>query len=177
MKVPHWFTLACGLLLFNALLIISSVISRHAVADPPSIESAKPPELTLDKPSPNDPPGLSEVPSLDELPISQKAPSVLRLEDFERVFKQQSPTTDALLAPLDDTKDEANIDSQFIAQSYFESLRLRLQTANQLTEAASGLIEEAAMQAHRGEIGKSRELLGMATQLREMAAKLLVAKQ
>jgi len=115
---------------------------------------------------------LPAVPSLDSQPTG---PGVLRLDDFKQVFNSLPESPD-LLTPLDEMlKETPDRIPEQLSHSFFEGMKLRLQTAEHLTQSTLGLVEEAAIRYQGGDVQRAQELLGMATQLREMTAKLLVS--
>lgn len=117
---------------------------------------------------------LPPVPSLDNQPAGR---GLLHLDDFKQVFDSM-PESSELLAPLDEMLKETpeRIPKQ-LSQSFFDGMKSRLQTVEHLNQSMMGLVEEASILYQRGEIEKAQQLLGMATQLREMTAKLLVTRQ
>jgi hypothetical protein len=191
-QVPKWFVIGCSLVLLDFVLVLSTVVVRHATAGPPSNstdevvdKSSALPAVeqttgsTAESPSPN--PALSsteapsltpmpEVPSIDSLPPAGTIPpttsSILNLDDFKRVFP-----SDAAALSVD-----IQSPSQQLTQGFFEGLELRLESVGNLNEAAKGLIREASILFQRGEINEARNLLGKAAQLRELAAQLLVTR-
>ncbi len=83
-----------------------------------------------------------------------------------------------LLSPLDAvTKDLGARASDQLSHSFFEAVKLRLNTAEHLNQSAIGLVDEAAILYQQGDIAEAKKLLGLATQLREMTARLLVTHQ
>ncbi len=188
MKVPSWFVIGCGLLALNLILVIGGTLSRHASAEPPddgqtvrepqpatdvagqpdtgSLQPTLPSEPTLELPT---------VPSLES--NSPLPPSVVSLDEVRNAVGELRPPTD-LLAPLDAMMDSTPSPvSEQLSHSFFESMKLRLKTVEHLNKSTIGLVEEAAILYQRGEIVEARKLLGLATQLRETTAELLVRHQ
>ncbi len=123
---------------------------------------------------------LPEVPSLEDLPAAANAAtsSILGVEDFKRVFAEQSTEAESVRPPHElPTQLEDAESLEQLSQNYFEALQLRLKSVTHLNQASQGLVAEAKVLFHRGEIREAKELLGMAIQLRETAAKLLVTRQ
>lgn len=186
--------------MLNAVIVLGGALTRHAAAEPPYSPANA--ELALELPSiaeetdsraaskdnavseqnasfPNKSAGtepttslLPEVPSLEDLPPAthEPGPNILGIEDFKRVFSESSPVVESL------TNSNPAMSEQ-LSQSYFEALQLRLNSVKHFNKASQGLVAEASILFHRGEIREAQELLGMATKLREMAAKLLVTRQ
>lgn len=203
MKVPNWFAIGCVVAGLNALLLFTSVFMRHATAQAqsPSTTNASDPLGKLDSENETDeqivapeekgqiplaelatptisgnPSGESSLP-LTELPAvpslgesvvgsspSMGGPNVLGPEDFLKVFQKENGSPNSPEA-LD------------LSQGYFEALKLRLETVGHLNQSAQGLVNEASILYQRGQIREARDLIGKATQLRELAAQLLVTRQ
>ena len=124
----------------------------------PSLENA-----TLNSPSLNSP--------------SLGSPSIVSLEEIRNAVGELQTPTD-LLAPLDAMmKNSAAPVSEQLSHSFFESMKLRLKTVKHLNQSAAGLVDEAAILYQRGEVAEAQKLLGVATQLRETTARLLVTHQ
>ena len=204
MKVPNWFVVGCGLLALNLILVLGGTVSRHASAKAPlpqtaelttdnplKISDQEPPaavasEVTAERATEdggnvlapaNDlaPLNIHKMPSVPSIDGAPTGPSVLKIDDFKQVFNSSSGTKD-LLAPLDEMlKETPDRIPEQLSHSFFEGMKLRLQTAEHLNQSSLGLVEEAAILYQRGDVEKAQELLGMATQLREMTAKLLVS--
>ncbi len=130
--------------------------------------------------------GPSEAPAssnpLDRIPIPDSLPSVPSLADHESLkddpgFQEFS----RLFSKVEESWEldyPASVKPQSKVQSaaYYESLDKRLHSAEQLCAVARCIAAEAGRQALSGRSKQSEELLQMATQLRDMAAKLLVAE-
>ncbi len=116
------------------------------------------------------PPSVIGVPTEADLATGGTAnqSGLLTLEDFKRVFAHDRELGE--LPP-------AVISAPQLSQGFFDALELRLDAVSSLNEAAKKLIQEAFILYQRGEINESRNLLGKATQLRELAAQLLVTRQ
>jgi hypothetical protein len=187
MKIPTWFVFGCGLLVLNLILVLGGSLSRHASAEPPDDT------LTLtDQPATSEPPGqpdanslpltlnepinaLPTVPSLEG--VGPSMPNIVSLDEIKSAVGEMRPPTD-LLAPLDAImKDSPSLVSEQLSHSFFESMKLRLKTIKHLNQSTIGLVDEAAILYQRGEIVEAQKLLGLATQLRETTARLLVSHQ
>lgn len=145
MKIPTWFVIGCGLLVLNLVLVVGGSLSRHALAkslDETSTPSDKQPELpSLPKAeqAPTLPgeatDGLPSVPSLEsqslESPVAP-SPNIVSLEEVTNAVAELRAPSD-LLAPLDAMmKDSAPPVSEQLSHSYFESMKLRLNTVKHL---------------------------------------------
>ena len=188
MKIPTWFVLGCGLLVLNLILVLGGTLSRHASAEPPDDKQ------TLTDPLPNSElhsradagtqaPTLPSVPTVDlpKVPSlesnSLPLPSIVSLEEVKDAVGELRSSAD-LLAPLDAVmKDSPSPVSEQLSHSFFESMKLRLETVEHLNRSTIGLVDEAAILYQSGEIAEAQKLLGLATQLREMTARLLVTHQ
>ena len=72
---------------------------------------------------------MPSVPSIDSAPTG---PSVLKIDDFKQVFDSSSESKD-LLAPLDEMlKETPDRIPEQLSHSFFEGMKLRLQTAEHL---------------------------------------------
>ena len=190
MKIPSWFVIGCGLLALNLILVLGGTVSRYASAEAPDDHQklSEPPsqrdapgaldtaELASSEVSPTlaVPPSdaLPTVPSLENL--SPAMPGVVGIAEIESALGELPPATD-VLAPLDAMMKAVPAPvSEQLSHSFFESLKLRLRTSEHLNKSAIGLVDEAAILYQRGEIAEAQKLLGLATQLREMTARLLV---
>ena len=115
---------------------------------------------------------LPTVPSLENL--SPAMPGLVGIAEIESAVGELPPAND-LLAPLDAMMKAVPAPvSEQLSHSFFESLKLRLRTSEHLNKSTIGLVDEAAILYQRGEIAEAQKLLGLATQLREMTAQLLV---
>ena len=128
---------------------------------------------------------LPTVPSLENATLNSPslnsptlgAPSIVSLEEVKNAVGELQTPTD-LLAPLDAMmKNSAAPVSEQLSHSFFESMKLRLKTVKHLNQSAAGLVDEAAILYQRGEVAEAQKLLGVATQLRETTARLLVTHQ
>ncbi len=186
MKIPMWFIIGCGLLVLNIVLVLGGSLSRHARAEPPTIQQPNDQESAPDSNSqnagslppvfPNDPIiSLPSVPSLENsVPVS---PNIVSLEEVKNAVGELRSQSD-ILAPLDAMmKDSSEPVPEQLSHSFFESMKLRLKTVNYLNRSAIGLVEEAAILYQRGEVAEAQKLLVIATQLRESTARLLVTHQ
>lgn len=193
MKIPTWFVIGCGLLVLNLILVLGGTLSRHASAVPPG-ETQKSDDqqpnsdtLSLSDDERPDEPTLPKVPSLEigapylennNLP-SQNAPmsmpSIVSLEEVKNAADELRPS---LSGPMDSImKASPTQVSEQLSHSFFESMKLRLKTVEHLNQSAIGLVDEAAVLYQRGEVAEAQKLLGVATQLRETTARLLVTHQ
>ncbi len=155
----------------------SGQLPEQLAIDPVGNKTPDLPRLptTLDQQSVQ--PEIDMLPAVPSLDSPATGPSVLRLDDFKKVFGS-SPESSALLTPLDEMlRETSDTIPEQLSHSFFEGMKLRLQTAEHLNQSTLGLVEEAAILYQRGDVRKAQELLGMATQLREMTAKLLVTRQ
>lgn len=119
---------------------------------------------------------------LDRIPIPESLPDVPSLADpetlkndpgfqeFSRLFSKVEESWEADYP--------TSVKPKSIAQSaeYFEALDGRLETVEQLCSAARHIASEAARHARSGRNKESEALVQMATQLRDMAAQLLVSE-
>ena len=191
MKIPSWFVIGCGLLALNLILVLGGTVSRYASAEAPDDrQKLSEPPSQLDAPgaqdaaefassevasptlaiAPSD--ALPTVPSLENL--SPAMPGVVSIAEIESAIGELPPAND-LLAPLDAMMKAVPAPvSEQLSHSFFESLKLRLRTSEHLNKSTIGLVDEAAILYQRGEIAEAQKLLGLATQLREMTARLLV---
>jgi hypothetical protein len=123
---------------------------------------------------------LPTFPSLENATLSApglNVPSIVSLDEVKNAVGELAPSSD-LLAPLDATmKNSAAPVSEQLSHSFFESMKLRLKSVTHLNQAAAGLVDEAAILYQRGDIAEAQKLLGLATQLRETTARLLVTHQ
>ncbi len=178
---PRWFWIASGVLVFNVVVVVSTVFWRHLAADEPAVardvagndasNSPIKPELPI-------PDTLPEVPSLSDPDSLKDDPG---FQEFRRMFDQEVESWDSELPGSQmDSVPGAQLDSArprtSQREAYFNALDRRLETVEQLCAVARRVAAEAAQQAKSGSSGHSHELLQMATQLREMAAKLLVTE-
>lgn len=113
------------------------------------------------------PESLPQIPSLDDPEALKNDPG---FQEFSRLFSKVEESWEA------DYPTSAK--SKPIAQStaYFEALDGRLETVEQLCSAARHIASEAARHARSGRVKESESLVQMATQLRDMAAQLLVSE-
>jgi len=113
------------------------------------------------------PESLPEIPSLGDPEALKNDPG---FQEFSRLFSKVEESWDV------DYPTSAK--PQSIAQSaaYFEALDGRLETVEQLCSAARHIASEAARFSRNGRVKESEALVQMATQLRDMAAQLLVSE-
>lgn len=198
MNSPRWFLIATSLLLLNMLAVVTTSYLRHAqateppadsgaVATAPRVADSQTPAvgnnaLQAPPPASTTPPASSATAPnpLDNIPIPDQMPEIPSLanpdilkhdpgfQEFRRLFALEEESWDSA-PPLLSADPSASGSSQ-----YFQSLDQRLQTVEQLCSAARSLAQQAAQQSSNGKTAQSQELIRMTTQLRDMAAKLLV---
>lgn len=119
---------------------------------------------------------------LDRIPIPDSLPSIPSLGDHESLKDDPSfQEFSRLFSKVEESWEKdypASVRPSAKVQSaaYFETLDQRLHSTEQLCTVARSIAAEAARQARSGRTKQSEELLQMATQLRDMAAKLLVVE-
>ncbi len=188
---PRWFLVASVLLALNVIAVITTGFWRHLSADEPATAA----EVVAEKSEPSAVPRSS--PSLQssaaeaaesthgasavDLPLPEGLPAVPSLQDadklkddpgfqeFRRLFAQEEESWQSEL-PRSQLPEVAQ------GQAYFSALDERLGTVEQICIVARRVAAEAARHAQNGHGHQSDSLLEMATQLRDMAAKLLVAE-
>jgi hypothetical protein len=199
MHTPRWFLMASGILLLNLLAVITTSYLRHAQAtEPPTATpgaAATPSQATAPgkadsqtRTAGNDATQVQPLASttapnpLDNIPIPDQMPEIPSLADpdilkhdpgfqeFRRLFALEEESWDSA-PPLLGAEHSAAASAQ-----YFESLDQRLETVEKLCSAARSIAHQAAQQARNGGTEQSQELIRMTTQLRDMAAKLLVSE-
>ncbi len=121
------------------------------------------------------PADLPEVPSLADAEALNRDPI---FQEFRKFFSGESETLNTA-PPLG--RSSLPTSSNGISQgnenaAYLTALEQRFENAEQLCSAARGITREAARLALSGKSEPSRELVKMATQLRDVAAKLLVSE-
>lgn len=201
MLIPRWFLVSMCLLLLNLGWVVATVVNRRVYADGPqvssldnteqppaevqaaagddlsvSVASKKPPAEDPHQPASDDP--LSQLVVPEELPAvpSLTDPEALKndpvFQEFRKLFADQEEKDDRWLSSgLDMGRLPAKPNG-----AYFSALDRRLATVENLCTAARQIAAEAADFASDGNSERSQELLQMATQLRDMAANLLVDK-
>lgn len=187
MSSPRWFPFAAALLVLNAGAIITTGVWRHAGAkEPPphSTPAAADPDpgvsvagatagkdLPSAKVNPLDaipvPDAMPEIPSLPDAEALQNDPG---FQEFRRLFAAEEESWSSEPPPL------GKRPAQVRSAAYFASLDQRLETVEKICSATRSIAQEAASQAQSGSTEKSDELVRMATQLRDIAAKLLVSE-
>lgn len=129
---------------------------------------------------------LPEAPSISEPQMDQL------IEEMRSMFGENSNFTTLgnqapPLAPVEGRKhvvDRKQIDApnhhtdapNHTAENYFDTLEQRMKTVRSLVASAQRLASEAAMRSRNGQSRQAAHLLKLATQLREMAAELLVGE-
>lgn len=192
MNSPKWFLIAAGLLIANAAAVVTTGYWRHASADEPrrgeSQQIHEPSRGELQQASTeadktlDDSKATSSASPLDAIPIPDSLPVIPSLADpeslkndpgfqeFRRLFAKEEESwgeePPLLRSPPTGTHNQA----------YFEALHQRLETVEQLCSAARNITQEAALHTRGSRQEKSQELIRMTTQLREIAAKLLVSE-
>lgn len=206
MNAPRLFMIGGSLLLLNAAAVLTTGLWRHVLADEPqaaaqsatdaaestdlqnpaSEPASGPPRGTLRKPIGEPVDAANQAPvgdhPLDHIPVPDSLPTIPSLADpdslkddpgfqeFSRLFSKVEESWEI------DYPASVKPRTEVQSAAYFESLDKRLQSAEQLCVVARSIAAEAAEQALSGHTKQSEELLQMATQLRDMAAKLLVAE-
>ncbi len=176
----------------NAGAVVLTGYWRHAGADEPnrsetledssSLSDASQP-VVAESPQHSDlPKSAKEANPLDAIPIPDSLPEIPSLADpeslkndpsfqeFRRLFAKEEESWSAEPPLLE----SVSADPQ--NQAYFEALQQRLETVEQLCSAARNIAQEAALHARHSRQEKSQELVRLTTQLRDIAAKLLVSE-
>ena len=163
MNVPRLFLIGGGLLLINVAAVLTSGLWQHVGADEP--------QIAVDGSSPLDripiPESLPEIPSLADPEAVKNDPG---FQEFSRLFSKVEESWEA------NYPTSAKPHSEAQSTAYFEALDGRLETAEQLCSAARHIASEAARYARSGRVKESDAHIQMATQLRDMAAQLLVSE-
>lgn len=189
--------MAATLLALNAGAVITTGLWRHAGADEPAAkktqaEAAQSPQAIVALPdsgvsvagatvggtaeqSVSDSPvnaipipeSMPEIPSLPDAEALQNDPG---FQEFRRLFAAEEESWSAAPPFLNKRSLQAR------SSAYFTTLDQRLKTVEKLCSAARSIASDAAIQAQRGSTDQSDELLRMATQLRDIAAKLLISE-
>lgn len=113
------------------------------------------------------PESLPEIPSLADPETLQSDPG---FQEFSRLFSKVEESWEA------DYPSSARPLASVPSVAYFEALDGRLETVEQLCSAARQIAREAARHARGGRSKQSEAFVQMATQLRDMAAQLLVGE-
>ena len=119
---------------------------------------------------------------LDQIPIPESLPPIPSLGDHESL--KDDPGFQEFSRLFSKVEESWEMDyptsvkprAKLQSAAYFEALDNRLHSAEQLCSVARCIAAEAARQNASGHAKQSEELLQMATQLRDMAAKLLVVE-
>lgn len=193
MNSPKWFLFALGLLTINAGAVVLTGYWRHAGADEPSrsetLENSSTlgdatvqPVATEAEKNPDQQKNAKPDSPLDAIPIPDSLPEIPSLADpeslkddpsfqeFRRLFAKEEESWGAE-PPLLESLSTAPQN-----QAYFEALHQRLETVEQLCSATRNIAQEAALHARNNRQDKSQELVRLTTQLRDIAAKLLVSE-
>ncbi len=197
MNAPRLFLIGGGLLLINAAAVLTTGIWQHVGADEPQVEvdGSKHPSQSLASSAPttnlathpvaDQKPEPTSVPSaspLDRIPVPEALPEIPSLADpeavkndpgfqeFSRMFSKVEESWEA------DYPTSASPQPLTQSGAYFEALDGRLETVEQLCSAARHIAGEAGRFARSGRVKESQSLVQMATQLRDMAAQLLVSE-
>lgn len=190
MNKNRWFWSVTAILSINVLLVAASGIRAHmqqpqedaeTKQENPSDRTAEARSLPADAEV-----ALPTIPSLEEVPADIKSDPVYQeikkmfsesggsfetpplAETFDRGAPGRTPSRDS--SAFDQEPSEAQA---VPSEAYFSQLDRRLKSATQLCETARGIAAEAAIAAKTGDRINAKELLQMATQLREMAANLI----
>lgn len=158
-----------------------SNITGDSIIQPAGKQAAQQAGTEADK-NMDDPKAAPSASPLDAIPIPDALPVIPSLADpeslkndpgfqeFRRLFAKEeeswSEEPPLLRSHSSDTHNQA----------YFETLHQRLETVEQLCSAARNITREAALHARSSQQEKSQEFVRMTTQLREIAAKLLVSE-
>lgn len=180
-SAPRWFWIASGVLALNFAVVVSSGFWRYLAADEPATARRSLADNADNSAGQSDlpiPEALPEIPSLTDPERIKTDPG---FQEFRRMFEEEVESWGAnrRVPPGDSLPDETLIPKpkQALQQSaYFDALERRLETVEQLCIVARRVAAEAAQQARSGGSEQSHEMLQMTTQLREMAAKLLVTE-
>ena len=204
MNAARLFLIGGSLLLLNAAAVLTTGVWRYVAADEPQA-AAQPTtttprstaELQVDSssaPVANGEASLAGSPAetaseaaastnpLDRIPIPESLPSIPSLADHESLKDDPSFQEFSRLFSKVEESWETDYPSsvrppaKVQSAAYFEALDKRLYSAEQLCTVARSIAAEAARQALNGRTKQSEDLLQMATQLRDMAAKLLVVE-
>ncbi len=141
------------------------------IVTPPVTPAVTTAGSSVDSGSPLDripiPESLPEVPSLADPETLRNDPG---FQEFSRLFSKVEESWEADYP--------TSVKPKSIAQSaaYFEALDGRLKTVAQLCSAARHIASEAARFSRSGRVKESEALVQMATQLRDLAAQLLVSE-
>lgn len=187
MNKNRWFWSVTAILSVNVLLVAASGIRAHMQPQQetapieqeiPSNRTAEAPNLSTDSEV-----ALPTIPSLEEVPADIKSDPVY--QEIKKMFSDSGGSFET--PPLAETYDNSAADragssdsysleqtqASVPSEAYFSQLDRRLKSATQLCETARGVAAEAATAARTGDTVNAKELLQMATQLREMAANLI----
>lgn len=198
MNASRLFVIGGSLLLLNAAAVLTTGLWRYVAADEPQAavqsSTAQSTVAPLDDSAgapvddsagtaverPSDP--AASINPLDRIPVPDSLPSIPSLADHESLKNdpgfQEFSRLFSKVEESWETDYPASIRPKSKVQSaaYFEALDKRLHSAEQLCAVARCIAAEAALQALNGHPKQSEELLQMATQLRDVAAKLLVVE-
>ncbi|MEZ6075686.1 MAG: hypothetical protein R3C56_08410 [Pirellulaceae bacterium] len=190
MNIPRLFLIGCCLLLINIVAVLSSGWWQPVGADEPlgasdgSQHSSGPPtpNVSVEPAATTAGTPVESANPLDRIPVPESLPEIPSLSDPEALkndpgFQEFS----RLFSKVEESWDvdyPTSAKPQSIAQSaaYFEALDGRLETVEQLCSAARHIASEAARFSRSGRVKESEAHVQMATQLRDMAAHLLVSE-
>lgn len=197
MQSTRWLSAFCAVLVLNVVVVLSTSLWRLVNADelgslrpqPRALGEGSPaqddelaaPEIVTnvlpiaDNPSPES--QLAEIPFPTTLPDvpSLADPDALKTDPIYQEFRSMFGSSDD--DTLTDTLEPPLVRQQEVVSiQYFATLDQRLTTVRHLTLSAQSIAAEAASMSHRGETKKAGQLLKMATNLREMAAELLICE-
>lgn len=204
MNAPRLFVIGGSLLLLNAAAVLTTGMWRYVAANEPQSAvqsatatvqpSAEPVEDSTGAPVESaasksvgaavESPVAAATSSnpLDRIPIPDSLPAIPSLGDHESLKDDPSfQEFSRLFSKVEESWEKdypASVRPSAKVQSaaYFEALDQRLHATEQLCIVARSIAAEAARLALSGHTKQSEELLQMATQLRDMAAKLLVVE-
>lgn len=193
MIIPRWFLACLCVLAVNLVLVVASAWHKLALGDEsgslpatnarvgqeqPVTDEAAPPKLVVE----NAPPeaanlakhivGLPEFPSLEKPAPAEDDPL---FREFLKMAEQYRSTS-----VFDEIPGSSESDLQMTSadtlstREYFRTLDRRLETVGFLNSAARNIAREAAAASNRSDSAGSQKFLQMATEIRELAAELLV---
>ncbi len=206
-SVPRWFLIASSLLALNLVLVFTSAVWRHAVADEPQSQS------TTTKHASDAAEGQPDAAS--ELSTQAAADTITAAQDSSNPLTDATEPLDALPIPDQLPRSAMPTDPQSLASDpVFSELRRlfseqssasvneptldaslqfspakmpahqdcialaeRLKTVELICKAARRIATEAAEMTQAGEAQSAQAMLQMAQQLRDMSAQLLTSSR
>lgn len=204
MQAPRWLWFTASLLAVNVVLVAATSIRAHLFtpgpqdaqqAGPPpknaadgqedpiasELDVVRPPALAgLNGPTASDADPLAELdsdlPAVPSLQDAHQLKSDPVYQEIRKMFSEEGGELEA--PPLAQAFPQLPTPSAAVptapSKAYFRRLDQRLTTTTQLCSSAQALASEAEDYASQGNAEAAAELLIMATELREMAADLLV---